>query len=368
LLSPSSTCPTSKCLSIERAILTAIDQGQYQPGKRLPGETALAKFFGVAPLTVRRAMQRLCDSGILERKHRSGTFVCGTTACPNVAILMFHLRHAGPAAVLDPIVTRIHAHQPQAPRQVQGLVLFEPLPPVADTIAQLRLQRVGAVGLLGFLNTDRTFVQTLAQAFPCVLFNKSLPGVSLPCAMPDAAAMARMAVDHFAAHGCRRIGAAAFCGEHQLHSEFLLAVEFELNRRGLAVDRRFWFAPSAYPTEEETRAWIDRLSRESERPDAMLCSVVPVATQVRERFAVQGTRGSRPVEIVSLSAGSGERGNQWSWPLLSYNDLLSTETAAGMLLDILDGRLAPGAAPVLRTRPLWVAPGATEPDRRLTEV
>lgn len=52
-----------------------IDSGVYRPGERIPTEQELSARFSVSRLTVRRAMDDLCDGGYLLRRQGSGTFV-----------------------------------------------------------------------------------------------------------------------------------------------------------------------------------------------------------------------------------------------------------------------------------------------------
>ncbi|WP_144972178.1 winged helix-turn-helix domain-containing protein, partial [Mycobacteroides abscessus] len=50
---------------IAHMLRQAITSGELAPGERLPAETKLAKTFGVARMTVRRAVQELRDEGLL---------------------------------------------------------------------------------------------------------------------------------------------------------------------------------------------------------------------------------------------------------------------------------------------------------------
>jgi GntR family transcriptional regulator len=52
-----------------------IADGQWEPGHRLPSEQDLAAEYGVSRPTVRSAVARLVDSGMLRVRHGAGTFV-----------------------------------------------------------------------------------------------------------------------------------------------------------------------------------------------------------------------------------------------------------------------------------------------------
>ncbi|WP_282607946.1 GntR family transcriptional regulator [Pelagibius sp. Alg239-R121] len=56
-------------------IRQAVSRREWKPGQQLPSEVELAERFGVAPGTVRQAITRLVDEGMLERQQGRGTFV-----------------------------------------------------------------------------------------------------------------------------------------------------------------------------------------------------------------------------------------------------------------------------------------------------
>lgn len=52
-----------------------IKQGKYSIGEKLPTEPQLAAHFDVSAITIRRAIQELCDEGFLKKIQGRGTFV-----------------------------------------------------------------------------------------------------------------------------------------------------------------------------------------------------------------------------------------------------------------------------------------------------
>jgi DNA-binding FadR family transcriptional regulator len=67
--------------SVARLAL-AVELGLIAPGDRLPNEGELAEAFGVARITMRRALSELCARGVLERRRgrAGGTFVASEPA------------------------------------------------------------------------------------------------------------------------------------------------------------------------------------------------------------------------------------------------------------------------------------------------
>jgi GntR family transcriptional regulator len=52
-----------------------IANADWRPGDALPSELDLARQYGVAPGTIRKAIDELVDDGLIERRHGSGTFI-----------------------------------------------------------------------------------------------------------------------------------------------------------------------------------------------------------------------------------------------------------------------------------------------------
>ena len=52
-----------------------IVQGEFEPGSRLPSETAISESYGVSRVTVRTALKLLESQGLVNVRHGSGTYV-----------------------------------------------------------------------------------------------------------------------------------------------------------------------------------------------------------------------------------------------------------------------------------------------------
>ena len=73
---------TSKYKRVRDALATAIRDGEYAAGQKLPGERTLATQFGISYMTARRAVSDLVEWGLLDRRPWEGVFV---TASPSRA-------------------------------------------------------------------------------------------------------------------------------------------------------------------------------------------------------------------------------------------------------------------------------------------
>lgn len=64
-----------KSVIVYNQLLQMILDGTYQQGDKLPGETQLAGMVGVSRMTLRQAINLLCEDGIIESRKGSGNFV-----------------------------------------------------------------------------------------------------------------------------------------------------------------------------------------------------------------------------------------------------------------------------------------------------
>ncbi len=71
---------TPKYRTIIQTLRSAIDNGTYGVGSRLPSEHELVRSFGASRVTVIRALQELRSQGYIDRRAGSGTFVSDSRA------------------------------------------------------------------------------------------------------------------------------------------------------------------------------------------------------------------------------------------------------------------------------------------------
>jgi putative hydrolases of HD superfamily len=69
-------------VKIAASIRAAILNGELEPGQRLPSGPELARFFGVAAMTVQRAIRTLADEGFVRTRSGSGVYVRDQASLP----------------------------------------------------------------------------------------------------------------------------------------------------------------------------------------------------------------------------------------------------------------------------------------------
>ncbi len=73
-------------LQISNEIKAKIKKGQYKEGQKISTEDELCSEYNVSRITVRKAIQLLCDQNILVKKHGKGTFVALPKAIDTMSI------------------------------------------------------------------------------------------------------------------------------------------------------------------------------------------------------------------------------------------------------------------------------------------
>ena len=72
---------------VKEQLLAKIDEGTYLPLAQLPSEHELSEQFNVSRITIRQALHRLSQEGVIFKVHGKGTFVSKPKAYQNISQL-----------------------------------------------------------------------------------------------------------------------------------------------------------------------------------------------------------------------------------------------------------------------------------------
>ena len=72
---PDGDSSTPLYLQLANKLANGIHNGYWQPDEALPSERVLAETLEISRVTARKAIEMLCERGLLTRKHGSGTYI-----------------------------------------------------------------------------------------------------------------------------------------------------------------------------------------------------------------------------------------------------------------------------------------------------
>jgi GntR family transcriptional regulator len=131
---------------VKQQITEAIMVGQWPAGTVLPNEIALARMFGVAHGTLRRALMDLTNEGLLSRRRKIGTVVTGRTPQHSLRFFFQYFRLHGVDGSLQHAVPENLSLTRSAPTDSERALLF--LEDSAEVIRFQRIRRVEGVPVM----------------------------------------------------------------------------------------------------------------------------------------------------------------------------------------------------------------------------
>jgi len=147
-MAPEPLLPRVPGTSLHRQVFLVLHdrivQGVYAPGEALPKEEALVEQFGVARVTVRRALADLEHEGLVLRRHGRGTFVRGDAkASPRVPTLGYveELKHTAQTTRVDVLTVETGAPPPWIGEVLQ-------IAPGGHAVHAVRLRSAGTTPLM----------------------------------------------------------------------------------------------------------------------------------------------------------------------------------------------------------------------------
>lgn len=355
--------PTPIHRRIAEALATAIEAGEYPAGGRLPSEASLVREFGVSRGTLRQALATLRADGLIEAVPTRGTFVRAATP----AALRERRRTIG---VVVPGVARPYV--PDLLVAIEDELHARGYSMVVGSSGSTRQQQAGRIrrilddGVAGLIaypidyEPDPDLYESLVtRHFPVVLVDRHLVGHDLDAVVADNVGGAHAVVSHLLAEGYRRI---AFVSTDNVTTtsvaERLQGYEHALVTGGLAIDRGLVFTDipvvASWGTDyrETSRMNAARIAGFLSRtePDAVFALHDHLALEVV--VAARSLGQAVPEDLGVAGFDDDPLLGELAVPLTTVaqpRDRIG-RTAAGLVVDQIEGRRSAPARIVLPTR------------------
>lgn len=196
---------------VELALIARVRREGLRPGLTLPSETTLATDFGVSRLTVRRAIERLVQQGVLVRRRGVGTFVADLDAAAEIGSAGRHLLFVLPNMNSIGLHLRIlgAAQEEAEAHGYQLVVAHARWDPQVEARHVLSASANGIAGILLWplgSPTDRdSLAEAERQGTPLVLIDRFFDGMVSDHVVVDDVGGAYAATSHLIGLGHRRI-------------------------------------------------------------------------------------------------------------------------------------------------------------------
>ena len=294
---------------IIRELQRRIVVGRYPVGQRLPTECLLADEFEVSRGTVRRALQRLTDSGAVERRPGVGCVV--RSAAEELEDGHRSVVFLYPESTLLNART-ISAMEQSAFRHGADFGLFA-IPPEPETVRRTveRLKRLGTTGIvfIPFIRNNYSDVNNrlldLFEAYElrCVVIDTPVTRADLIrgdfVRQDDYGAM-RELVKRLIRRGYRRFASIRVFASVYSASRRLQGLVDELNARQLPVSPELHRVIDDVPLPEQGRKQLREILALPEPPDAVLCSYDIIAMNVLDELKKLGRRVPEDIAVAGF--------------------------------------------------------------------
>lgn len=267
---------------------TEIQSGRLGPGQALPPEVKLAETLSMSRNTVRQALGKLEEDGVIERVQGRGTFVTtdqqrqARKQLDVFALIAPQLREGFyPSLVAGFERSCSQAHH----RMIVGNSANE-LGQQADLILQMIDQRVGGVAFVPIAAnaTPLHHVRQLQEhGIPVVYCHRAVSGVAAPCVAWSGEEVGRVAGEAFGDLGHRRV-AVLFGYQDDMVRQYLCGLRAGLQSHGAKIDsrcERYYGRELPGPEAlDSIRRHLQEMMEGADRPTAIFCGNQIDAEQV----------------------------------------------------------------------------------------
>jgi GntR family transcriptional regulator, arabinose operon transcriptional repressor len=279
-----------------------IKSGRFQPGAKLPSESALVKQFSTSRITVGRALRELQQAGLVDRFAGSGTYVRAHPASDRGPLLFgLLIPDLGETEIFGPICQGIaNASDSQEHGLLWGHVdVTQTKEEQAWQLCQQFIVRqVAGVFFapleyeLGAEKANRRILAAFAEArIPVVLLDRRLSHTPHKNRTDIVGLNNRqagyLATEHLIRHGCKHIG---FLGHHG--SAFTIEERMAGYKEALAANELQM--PFAVSSEDE------HSKKQMNEVDAFVCANDRIAGNMMHTFLSQGLRIPEDIRLVGI--------------------------------------------------------------------
>lgn len=324
-----------------------------QVGDKLIPERVLAQRFGVSRPTVRRAVSRLCEQGVLEARQGSGTFLmrhvqddAGVRQRTRmIGLVMPTVRHYMVAQMVEAIeqvattnnyrIVLTHDHgnpelQCQNLDQLQdheldGIIVY----PDANNVCQQHfIDRLNSI---------------VSHGTPLVLVDRAITGVKAPSVVADTASGMYELTRHILMHGRSRIAVISWDQEAGMAQRTRMAgFQRAMTEAGFEPDPKLWarvdqIRPTEITSREVVEKWIKDYN--GKLPcDAIICFHDNMALGAFQALKDAGIRVPEDIVLAGYDNLAPQLFQAAGLSLTTVNQPVGLigDTAARMLIDHLD--------------------------------
>lgn len=263
---------------VSEILRNLILEGEYKLGGRIDSDRALAERFGVARMTIGKAIKQLVDEGLLIRgRGRQGTLVCDTprpvcvqegTAVAHVGLCFLDL-YQSTHPYFSRLTRGLREHFSQANRPFAVYVIhasdlfYRRNVPLVRALAEGRIR---GLLLAGKISIEDIYALRTSKV-PHVWINHELGGERIPAALVDYASGASVVVDHLLELGHRRIALLLGHWRNRATELSLMGYRLTLKLRGIEYDPQM-IAQGSFDEESGYRMAL-KVLKQKPRPTAI---------------------------------------------------------------------------------------------------
>lgn len=240
---------------IRQLILDKIQRGEWQAHEQLPSENEWVSQFQVSRITIRNALSRLVEEGLIYRIQGKGSFVASPGEGEQPVVPMHPTSHNNPSPPLIAYImpwlynrftmNLLSGVEDEIASAGGGLLFFKTGDSQEEERRAIRTAlQLGVKGIIIFPADGEHYNEDLVRLtwsrFPIVLIDREMKGIAAHAVSSDHEGGAYQAVQHLIDLGHRRIG---FVGTGRAGTtsiiERLAGYERALSERGIPIEHRY---------------------------------------------------------------------------------------------------------------------------------